>query len=91
MSMVADLEEERMGKKRQIVNEHIEEEEEDFNMNFVINQNVPSEESFPQDSELVFKVENENFVEIPEENTSDGSEDLSDNYDSYQLQFTQEK
>merc|ERR1719312_255215 len=90
MSMVADLEEERMGKKRQIVNEDIEEEEEeDFNMNFVIKQDVTSEESFPQDSELVFKVENENFVEIPEENTSDGSEDLSDTYDSYQ--FTQEK
>merc|ERR1719480_128284 len=89
MSMVADLEEERMGKKRQIVNEEIEEEEEDFNMNFVIKQDVTSEESFPQDSELVFKVENENFVEIPEENTSDGSEDLSDTYDSYH--FTQEK
>merc|ERR1719308_464309 len=53
MSMVVDLEEEKMGKKRQIVNEDIEEEEEDFNMNFVINQDVPSEESFSQDSELV--------------------------------------
>lgn len=88
MAMVADLEEERMGKKRQIVTEDIEEEEEeeDFNMNFVIKQDVPSEvSSFPLEDELVFKVENENFVEIPEEHTSDGSEDLSDSYYSYQF------
>ena len=92
MAMVADLEEERMGKKRQIVPKDIEEEEEeDFNMNFVIKQDVQREESVPLDDELVFKVKNENFMEIPEEITSDGSEDLSD-LDSFNPhQFQQEK
>ena len=95
MSMVADLEEEKIGKKRRIA---IGEEEEDFNMNFVIKQDVPSEVSYPLDDELVFRVENENFVETHEGNFySDDSEDLlaagikmtkylSDSYNSYQFQ-----
>ena len=98
LSMVADLEEEKIGKKRRIATEEVEEEEEDFNMNFVIKQDVPSEVSYPLDDELVFRVENENFVKIPEWDTySTDSEDLlaagikmtkylSDSYNSYQFQ-----
>ena len=86
MSMVADLEEEKIGKTRRIATTEEEEEEEDFNMNFVIRQDVPSEVSYPLDDELVFKVENENFAEIPEGNTSAESEDLSDGYNPYKFQ-----
>jgi len=88
MAMVADIEEERAGKKRLAVSP--EPEEEDINLTFIIKQDVPSDESFPLDKDLVFRVQNEDFDESREDSSSLESEDLSDNNNSDQYK-TQER
>ena len=87
MAMVADIEEERAGKKRLTVSPE-EEEEEDINLTFVIKQDVRSEVSFPLDKDLVFRVQNEDYEESREDSSAPESEDLSENnnYDQFEPQ-----
>jgi len=91
MAMVADIEEERAGKKRITVSPKEEEDEEDINLTFVIKQDVRSEVSFPQDKDLVFRVQNEDYEESREDSSSPESEDLSENNNSNNQYKPQER
>jgi len=90
MAMVADIEEERAGKKRHTVSPD-EEEEEDINLTFVIKQEVRSDVSFPQDKDLVFRVQNEDYEESREDSSSPEPEDLSENNNSNNQYKPQER
>ena len=89
MAMVADLEEERVGKKRLI--ETVSQEEEDVDLTFVIKQDVKGDVSFPLDKDLIFRVQNEDYEETREGSSSSELEDLSDNNNSDQYKPQERK